>query len=406
MLFYLTHINTTVHGPSPTLLTARLTMSLLQVSLPTNTNLHALGAHAPTNSNMSDNQSSGLLNMPMELRLDVYRLLLEDCLANGTVSDIAGLYLACAQLHQELEAEYASKLRPLLHAHYEWAVTGPQEDMLRIGVEPKLNVDVGQAQVSVLIPIGIDDEVTPRAAASSLRHVLGSRCATLALGYIDTNPSRQAWPDLHTELRSFWLFFRDMGRPNRCEYQNFDQIERLILSTGRCDLRVAHEQFDDMWEFFLFVRSYLIQKTTPQRIMRAWISRPCTGNVQGWRLTLDLASKLNLVEDALWVIESSNRLLKARRLFTEMEEVNGNNLFEEEIDLDDRMDSFDTYYKDFIDFDTDDESEVGSRRSGKTDVEVFDEFNLVNDADMDVEDETRSEEEWMTEDDEADNDSE
>jgi hypothetical protein len=37
----------------------------------------------------------GLLTMPTELRLDVYRYLFEDCLADGYVSDIVGLLLCC-----------------------------------------------------------------------------------------------------------------------------------------------------------------------------------------------------------------------------------------------------------------------------------------------------------------------
>jgi len=59
---------------------------------------------------MGDTQPSALLSMPTELRLDVYRYLFEDCLADGEVSDVAGLLLCCREIEQELEVELMARV--------------------------------------------------------------------------------------------------------------------------------------------------------------------------------------------------------------------------------------------------------------------------------------------------------
>lgn len=68
-------------------------------------------------------QFNSLLGMPTELRLIVYQYLFLYCLAEGSVSDVAGLLLTCREVLQEVETEYIIKLRPLLQAKYAWEAT-------------------------------------------------------------------------------------------------------------------------------------------------------------------------------------------------------------------------------------------------------------------------------------------
>jgi hypothetical protein len=82
----------------------------------------------------------GLLTMPTELRLDVYRYLFEDCLADGYVSDIAGLLLCCRGIHQELEAEHMAKARPLLTTKYKWESINFRDSVIGMKLYLGLNV--------------------------------------------------------------------------------------------------------------------------------------------------------------------------------------------------------------------------------------------------------------------------
>jgi hypothetical protein len=47
--------------------------------------------------------TSGFLILPPELRLAVYRLLIEQQFADDSVHDILGLYMSCALIHHEMK---------------------------------------------------------------------------------------------------------------------------------------------------------------------------------------------------------------------------------------------------------------------------------------------------------------
>lgn len=59
--------------------------------------------------------ADSFLILPPELRLRIYRYHITSCLVEGRALDIGSLYLACATIQSELEAEYISTLRPLFN---------------------------------------------------------------------------------------------------------------------------------------------------------------------------------------------------------------------------------------------------------------------------------------------------
>jgi hypothetical protein len=65
---------------------------------------------------MSEISPDSFLCLPTELRLEVFKLLLSDCLATGHVAPLAGLFMCCREIHHELEAEFMAEHRPLLQA--------------------------------------------------------------------------------------------------------------------------------------------------------------------------------------------------------------------------------------------------------------------------------------------------
>lgn len=84
-------------------------------------------------------QASIFFTIPAELRLEVYKNLLEDCLENGFVMDVAGLFYACCQIHQEIESEFMAAVRPPLNAKSAWDISGVYPGVLSMKILPKLN---------------------------------------------------------------------------------------------------------------------------------------------------------------------------------------------------------------------------------------------------------------------------
>jgi hypothetical protein len=111
---------------------------------------------------MANAQMNGLFVLPTELRLEVYRLLFEECLADGYVSDVAGLFLCCREVHRELEAEFMTRVRPLLEIMYKWAATELYDEPLCILVKPRSARNMPASGLSVILPAlthQINDEV-------------------------------------------------------------------------------------------------------------------------------------------------------------------------------------------------------------------------------------------------------
>lgn len=94
-----------------------------------------------------------LLALPAELRLEVYRALFEDCLANGYPAEVAGLHRSCRQIHGELESDFMTTVRPLLVAKYHWKSILPKDDMPCVRMSSGLNATTENAKLFVNMPL-------------------------------------------------------------------------------------------------------------------------------------------------------------------------------------------------------------------------------------------------------------
>jgi hypothetical protein len=62
---------------------------------------------------------------------------------------MAGLFLCCREVHQELELDFMTRFRPLLTAKYEWETTAFQETPLRLFVKPRPSRNMFKPELSV-----------------------------------------------------------------------------------------------------------------------------------------------------------------------------------------------------------------------------------------------------------------
>jgi hypothetical protein len=102
----------------------------------------------------------------------------------------------------------------------------------------------------------------------------------------------------------------------------------LVLNYGKPQARVSGHQFHEIWERFYYIQSYFLDPARPRNIEQAWISRVSHGEEPGWRLTFDFRRDLQQVTGALWKLEEMNKVLEITRLFTELEDVNANCVYD------------------------------------------------------------------------------
>ncbi|KAH7413839.1 hypothetical protein DE146DRAFT_9783 [Phaeosphaeria sp. MPI-PUGE-AT-0046c] len=97
-------------------------------------------------------QASIFFALPPELRLEVYKILLEDCLEHGFIIDFSGLFLCCRQVHQEIRSEFILAAVPLLNAKSTWETLANYPLVLGMRILPKLNSK--KAELSIRLPVG------------------------------------------------------------------------------------------------------------------------------------------------------------------------------------------------------------------------------------------------------------
>jgi hypothetical protein len=275
--------------------------------------------------------SSGLLNMTTELRLEVYNHLIENCLANGFVSDVAGLYFCCREIQSEIEAEYMAKIRPLLQAKCEWQKLAPCDAPLRVKVRPNFKADGRDTEVSINIPVpgAWSDQwgywEVPETGITTFYPIFASKWSLLTLS---VEPSSGGYFDVYVANRFFSTLDRRHGDIKGGKLNDFRQIDRLVLNYGKPQARVSGHQFHEIWERFYYIQSYFLDPARPRNIEQAWISRVSHGEEPGWRLTFDFRRDLQQVTGALWKLEEMNKVLEITRLFTELEDVNANCVYD------------------------------------------------------------------------------
>ncbi|KAF2826852.1 hypothetical protein CC86DRAFT_406096 [Ophiobolus disseminans] len=141
---------------------------------------------------VGDVQTGGFFLLPTELRLEVYKYLIHDCLGEGFAADAAGLYLSCRQIHNKLEAEAIAKIRSLLMAKggYQRDTQGCgtirfglSKDRARRGKESDLNVQLPSLRASYAGDKNPEDHLDFRTMAEYLLPVLHLPWNVLTLNF-------------------------------------------------------------------------------------------------------------------------------------------------------------------------------------------------------------------------------
>ncbi|KAH3974063.1 hypothetical protein HBI81_154770 [Parastagonospora nodorum] len=245
---------------------------------------------------MSEYQPSALLAMPTELRLDVYRYLFEDCLADGEVSDVTGLFLCCREIQQELEAELMARVRPLLTAKYEWESTSFRNGIISFKLH---GVSLSRPRRWRFLDYEEAKDAL-RVALRALKPVLTLPWSvfTLSLG----RHAQLEELDMRDVDGLFDRFFRGL-HPGSSTFRTLKHIDRLVLSYGHSRspacastsiLRTLSDTSDRLG-FCLkgrFSRSYT----------NAWVSRLSTGKDKVWRLTVDFEHGMRAVDGVLFEV--------------------------------------------------------------------------------------------------------
>ena len=270
---------------------------------------------------MSDIQSSGFLRMPVELRLDVYQRLFVNCLADGYVSDVAGLYLCCSEVRDEIEAEYMTKIRPLLQAKYEWESTGFQDEPLRFTLRPNLRAKAEETELSIGLPVDSTQYLTfdyeplissVKTLALSLRSAFHHPWSILRLSVICQIP-RQDRQHMTGWVLEHFIYCLSQPQPRTFSFPK--HIQRLVLILNCPWLAVNETQFHLLWRMFRISRTHFLRLDAPRAVKQAWISKAPDGDRRGWYLTLDFEQGLGSTDDALWSIKEHDGMLEAKRLF-------------------------------------------------------------------------------------------
>jgi hypothetical protein len=280
---------------------------------------------------MTATQRCGFLVLPTELRLEIYRYTIVNCLDRGSVSDISGLFRCCREVRQELEAEFMGTLRPLLTAKYRWERSAIEDSaFVRITLFTNLHIATEDIALQITLPIypgprdnhGIFSANTLTGTAKFLRPILKLRWPTVTVRLVDTNMHSFS---MFSAQRLFKQMFGLLGKNTLRTLQ----VDRLILNFGNEGALVSDSQFWALFAVYTFARRQSTQRSGSRKIKRGWMSRIPGGCRSGWRLTLDFQLDLGPIKEALWVLEDDeNQTLLIRRLFDSLEMVTADNPFE------------------------------------------------------------------------------
>jgi hypothetical protein len=333
------------------------------------------------------NLTNGFLVLPTELRLEGYRTLLKECLADGWAQDFAGLFLCCREVHQELELEFMTRFRPLLTAKYEWETTSLQKTPLRFLVKPRpcrnmikpeLSVDISLLVLVVKRKVKMHD-ILPKLALC-LRPVLALNWSVLTLS------TKVHIRDSLRITSIFRGFFHTLDYRTKASSRYFQGVDRLVLSYGKPGTAVTKRAFGVALLTYCHTRNYFACLHQPRSIIQACISKVFDDSEPGWRLTLDFKDGLSLVRGGLWRLGAAAGLLTADRLFECMDEVHSNDNFESALNFPSwRFDDYDDGSD--VDDDLDSEEEAHSEYEMDDASDNSEEFDMESELGDEGEDE-------------------
>lgn len=173
-----------------------------------------------------------LLALPTELRLEIYKYFLKDCLADGSVSDVAGLYLCCRTIYGELETEFMPTIRSLLIAKSKYDAAGSRHGLSSFKIHLGFPATAGKAELSInfKIPNHRDYEALEpgpvlRLATENLWPALNFHWTVLILDIGTTDGFSFQLFDVTYHFRRFFFCFPACG----ARFLSQPSFDRLIL---------------------------------------------------------------------------------------------------------------------------------------------------------------------------------
>jgi hypothetical protein len=212
---------------------------------------------------MSDHQPSGLLNLPAELRLEVYQYLVIHCLAEGSTRDVAGVYLCCREIHTELETEHISKVRPLLKGKYRWEKNAQYVAPIRFEMNTTRAAREDGACLVVRMPIGkewlgnkfgcAEDNEGFREMVESLRPALGLPWSILTPCFYDPTGVSRKFGEIDILFVFLLSCLHERAGPGTCTLR---RTNRLVLMHPHKheNNRLSIDMLDAFWGDFVYVR--------------------------------------------------------------------------------------------------------------------------------------------------------
>ncbi|KAH7079509.1 hypothetical protein FB567DRAFT_606768 [Paraphoma chrysanthemicola] len=272
---------------------------------------------------------SDFLNLPPELRLEVYRILIEDCLWEGQVSDLSGLYKCCREVYKELEAEYIAKIRPVLYTKSLWEATSSQQGPLRMKISPSLTAKPGEGDLSIILPF--DNRRKRRHSqiyaafntlATCLSPVFAAPWETITI-----SPNKLVSPEYSAQTSKVFLELGVVFVLLIYEYDlvrgdilcDIPRTRHLRLQYGGNTEHLSLHMFHRLWEVSCCYRQAFLGNGSMPRGAKSFISKMSQGDEQGWQLVFDFEDNSAAEKGAHWEVWNDDFSWRIRRLFNDTE---------------------------------------------------------------------------------------
>ena len=286
---------------------------------------------------MTEPCGTDFLDLSTELRLEVYKHLIIDQLGNGHASGLAGLFMSCRTVYQELEKEYIANARELLNAQQAWKKTCQETAHLdfepirmRISSEDLLCRATGR-KLGIFLPITVIWDHTQRTSRNQrvVYYQLVVSPLWMPLLWSLVPVFRLPWSVLHIDVCNVakrfvknWEWASEAKKgflealPNLEEDRSslFTRTDRLILNygyaTAECSADIEEETVEN---FKRDINNEVVPliMTKPERM---WIARVQDGeeSERGWTVIYDSRDGLPAVQGAYLEMKFEDDMWKAR----------------------------------------------------------------------------------------------
>jgi hypothetical protein len=257
--------------------------------------------------------SNSFFVLPTELRLEVYRHLVAECLNDGSPADVYGIFLSCRKIYKELNSELIAKVHPLFSSKHEWEKSGGRLEPIRLSLDDKLTV--GSASPMLRIELPIFDIWSPSPALltfSSFKKMLGALRPTLHLPWHTVtvsflHPEPTILP-YHSLNYLFHTFIKSL------DVHVTENVHRIVLDFGNAKEKTPLEEFKYLSDMFTGARLDLERRFSASKtVRRGWICQTRDGEDRGYNLVLDLKMELEEPKRVLWSFFQVGDLIKAKR---------------------------------------------------------------------------------------------